>query len=224
MELTAIAAWLNTTFSGFDLAIFSVLHGLAEAAGWFFTPFFHLVSLFGEDGMGLLLVSVILMLFKRTRKAGICMFVAVACGAVITNLLLKNIIARPRPFADEMGIVHAWWLSVGAPMERSASFPSGHTTATMAAMTALFLNMRSSARWLCFVPVLLMGASRNYLMVHYPSDVLGGIIAGALGAVAAYFIVQALYRYFEAHKHERLSAFVLTYDIRARRSGRPTMP
>lgn len=224
MELTAVAVWLNTTFAGFDLGVFEALHGLSEAAGWFFTPFFHLVSLFAENGIGLFLVSLVLMLFKRTRRAGICMFLAVLCGAIITNVLVKHLVERPRPFSDEAGLVHAWWLSVGAPMETSASFPSGHTTATMAAMTALFLSSRGKARWLCFVPVALMGLSRIYLMVHYPTDVIGGIAAGALGAVAAFFIVQALYRFLESRAESRWPNLVLTFDIRGDRSERPTAP
>lgn len=224
MELSPVAVWLDTTFAGFDFAVFSWYHHVAEAAGWFFTPFFHLVSLFAANGIGPLLVSFALMLFRPTRKAGVCMFLAVVFGAIITNLVLKTIIARPRPFADEAGAVYGWWLAVGAPMEASFSFPSGHTTATMAAMTALFLSTRGKARWLCFVPVVLMGASRNYLMVHYPTDVFGGIVAGALGALAAYFVVRRWYRWFEAHAESRLSSFVLTYDIRNSRSGKTTSP
>lgn len=224
MELSAVAVWLNTTFANLDFAIFSLYHHAAEAAGWFFTPFFHLVSLFAANGIGPLLVSFALMLFRPTRKAGVCMFLAVVFGAVITNLVLKTIIARPRPFADEAGAIYTWWLAVGAPMETSFSFPSGHTTATMAAMTALFLNVRGKARWLCFVPVVLMGASRNYLMVHYPTDVLGGIAAGALGAFAAYFVVRGLYRRLETYADRRLPAFVLSYDIRDGRTGKPTSP
>lgn len=224
MELSAVAVWLDTTFAGFDFAIFSLYHQVAEAAGWFFTPFFHLVSLFAANGIGPLLVSLVLMLFRPTRKAGVCMLLAVLFGAVITNLLLKNVIARPRPFVDGAGAVYSWWLAVGAPMETSFSFPSGHTTATMAAMTALFLNVRVKTWWLCFVPVVLMGASRNYLMVHYPTDVLGGIAAGALGALAAYFVVRELYRWLEVHADSRLSSFVFAFDIRGGRSGKPTSP
>ncbi len=217
-----VAGWLNATLAGFDLAIFAGLHGLAEAAGWFFTPFFMLVSLFAEKGIGLFLVSAVLMLFKNTRKAGLCMFLAVLCGAVITNLVLKDLIARPRPFADEAGAIYGWWTFVGSPIETSFSFPSGHTTATMAAMTGLFLCLRSKARWLCFIPVALMGLSRSYLMVHYPSDVIAGVLAGAAGAGVAYLLVRGLYRYFESHPENRICSFVLGFDVRGKRSDTTT--
>lgn len=217
-----VAGWLNATLAGFDLAIFAGLHGLAEAAGWFFTPFFMLVSLFAEKGIGLFLVSAVLMLFKNTRKAGLCMFLAVLCGAVITNLVLKDLIARPRPFADEAGAIYGWWMFVGSPIETSFSFPSGHTTATMAAMTGLFLCLRSKARWLCFIPVALMGLSRSYLMVHYPSDVIAGVLAGAAGAGVAYLFVRALYRYFESHPENRICSFALGFDVRGKRSDTTT--
>lgn len=209
-----VAGWLDTVFAGYDLAILSALHELAVFAGWFFTPAFGLISLFAENGIGFILLSLVLMLFRQTRRAGICMFVAILVGALITNVLVKNLVARPRPFADEAGLFHEWWLFAGATEESSFSFPSGHTTATMAAMFALFLNLKTWARWLCLVPVVLMGASRNYLMVHYPSDILGGIVAGALGAIAAYFLVRALYRRLGYHADSRLARLVAGFDIR----------
>lgn len=214
MELTMVAEWLNTAFAGYDLAILSALHELAVLAGWFFTPAFVFVSLFAENGIGFILLSLVLMLFRKTRRAGICMFVAILVGALITNVLVKNFVARPRPFADEAGLFHAWWVFTGATEESSFSFPSGHTTATMAAMFALFLSLKTRARWLCFVPVVLMGLSRNYLMVHYPSDILGGILAGALGALASYFLVQALYRRLGYHADSRLARLVAGFDVR----------
>ena len=213
MELTTIAGWLNAAFASYDYAILAALHELAVAAGWFFTPVFTVISLFADDGIFLLVLSAALMLFKKTRRVGLCMFVAILVGAIITNLVLKNLVVRPRPFDSDVSQFHEWWLFTGSVEELSFSFPSGHTTATMAAMTALFLCLKTRARWLCFVPVLLMGASRNYLMVHYPSDILGGFLAGAAGAIVAYFIIRALYRHAESHAGTRLAQVLLDFDL-----------
>ena len=69
------------------------------------------------------------------------------------------------------------------------SFPSGHTTAAFSTMTALFLMGNKKYSWTAFIFAFLMGLARIYLVVHYPSDVLGGIIvgvvAGCLGALIA---------------------------------------
>ena len=192
MELTYMAEWLNTVFAGYDHALLSALHSLAQAAGGFFTPLFYGVSLLAEHGIGMLALSLALICFKRTRRVGLCALCAVCCGALLTNFTLKLWIARPRPFIDTAGPYHAWWQFVGAPMVSEFSFPSGHTTATMAVMTSIFLCCNKKYSWIGFLLVLLMGASRTYLMVHYPSDILGGLLAGALGAVAAFYLTKAL--------------------------------
>ena len=100
-----------------------------------------------------------------------CIFGAVCCGALITNILLKDNVARLRPFEASYEYAE-WWFNVGSPTEDGFSFPSGHVTACAAGMTAITL-MRGK-KWLVpsVIIVLIMGISRNYLMAHYPSDVL----------------------------------------------------
>ena len=98
MEMTAAASWLMSAFSGLDLGILSLLHTLSEHAGWLLTPLAKLVTLLGEKGILFFLLSLVLMCFAKTRPLGVCIFGAVCCGALITNILLKDWIARPRPF------------------------------------------------------------------------------------------------------------------------------
>ena len=178
MELTAIAQWLNTAFAGYDYAILQALHNLAGAAGGFFTPLCRAITLLGEKGILFLVLGIVLMLFPKTRKAGICMFGAVCCGALITNFWLKDFVARPRPLTVEP--FRTWWQAAGAYAESEYSFPSGHVTAAMAGVTALVLAGKKPARWWAYLFVLAMGVARNYLMAHYPSDVLGGAAIAAI--------------------------------------------
>ena len=86
MELTAIAQWLNTAFAGYDYAILQALHNLDEAAGGFFTPLCRAITLLGEKGILFLVLGIVLMLFPKTHKAGICMFGAVCCGALLFHV------------------------------------------------------------------------------------------------------------------------------------------
>ena len=187
MELTAIAQWLNTAFAGYDYAILQALHNLAVAAGGFFTPLCRAITLLGEKGILFLVLGIVLMLFPKTRKAGICMFGAVCCGALITNFWLKDFVARPRPLTVEP--FRTWWQAAGAYAESEYSFPSGHVTAAMAGVTALVLA--------------------GYLMAHYPSDVLGGMIVGLIAATIAYAITLLIYRIVSAHPDNRFCRFVL---------------
>lgn len=213
MELTPFALWLNTTFAGFDSAILSVLHGWAEIAGGVLTPLFGIISLFGDNGLFLIAVAAILLLFEKTRKMGLCMILAIAFGALITNVTIKDLVGRPRPF-ENSALYFEWWQYAGSTMELSRSFPSGHATAAMAAACALFFCNDKKKWWPVFIFVALIGLSRNYLMVHYPSDVLGGIISGTIGALCAYVVVLVIYRHAKSHPKGRLSVILLESDVR----------
>ena len=201
MSLTAEALWLNSFFSGYDMAILSFAHRMAELAGSVLTPLNRIITLLGEKGILFFLLAVVLMLFPRYRRTGVCIFGAVCCGALITNIILKDQIARPRPF-ETVDQFRQWWQFVGAPAEEGFSFPSGHVTAAAAGVTGLCL-MRGK-RW--FIPgaiwVLLMMFSRNYLMAHYPSDVLFALLIGVFSGFVAALITQLIFRFLENHAGE----------------------
>lgn len=197
MEITAAALWLNTTFAAFDQSVTLLVHQLYTMAGGFFTPFFEFISLLGKSGIFLVLLSLALMFYRPTRRFGTAMLLGVAIGALFTNVWLKVVIARPRPYADESSIFYQLWLLVGQNVESDKSFPSGHTTAAFSTMTALFLMGNKKYSWTAFIFAFLMGLARIYLVVHFPSDVLGGIIvgviAGCLGALIASKLPEAWY-------------------------------
>lgn len=186
--MTAAALWLNTFFAGFDESLTLLIHKLYELAGDIFTPFMEAVSFLGKDGLCLIFLSLFLILFKKTRRFGTAMLIGLAIGALFTNLFLKIVIARPRPYADENSIFYQLWLVMGQHMESDKSFPSGHTTAAFASMVPLFWLGRKRLSWLALVFAFLMGISRIYLVVHFPSDVLGGIIVGTLAGIIAVLI------------------------------------
>ena len=196
MELTAAAVWLNTVFAEFDLTFTRAVHGLYEVAGGFFTPFFSFISILGKAGIFLILLSFVLVYFVKTRRFGAAMLIGVAMGAVFTNLWLKVVIARPRPYLfDEY---RQLWQLVGMKTESDFCFPSGHTCAAFAASTAVFWTGKKRVSWTAFIFGILMGISRIYLVVHYPTDVVGGIIigflAGSLGALFAAHLPNSFYR------------------------------
>ena len=212
MELTAAAQWLNTAFSGFDGAILRLLHAVAGGVGAVLTPLMKLITLLGEKGLLMFLLAFIFMWFARTRRSGVCIFGAVCCGALITNMILKDTIARPRPF-ETMELYKSWWIAVGSPAEDGFSFPSGHVTALTAGMTSLWLTRGKKYISPSAVSVLLMCISRNYLMAHYPSDVLCAAIIGTASAFIAYGITCLIYRFLEAYGDYSLPAFILDDDL-----------
>lgn len=218
MDLTPIAAWLDTAFAGFDYAILSALHGAADALGWLLTPLCRIITLVGEKGIVFFTAALILACFPRTRRTAVCLFGAVCCGALITNILLKDAVARLRPCEVEAFL--AWWQAVGAPSESGFSFPSGHVTAASAGMCALcFARGR---RWIAPAVgvIAAMAFSRCYLMAHYPSDVLAAALIGLISAAAAWGITRLIYALLERYAETRFCRFVLTFDVRSlRRRG-----
>lgn len=190
MEATAAAAWLNTTFAGFDQTITGAVHKLYDSAAWFFNPFLQLISLLGKGGIFLILLSICLIVVKRTRRFGTAMLLGLTIGAIFTNLFIKIVIARPRPYADETGFFYPLWQMMGAHTESDKSFPSGHTTAAFASMVPVFLLGKKRVSWTALIFAFLMGLSRIYLVVHYPSDVLGGLIVGTAAGVIGTLIAQ----------------------------------
>ena len=189
MEMTAPALWINQTFSGFDIAVTTAVHKLYELGGAFFTVFFEVISILGKGGIFLIALSLILMVNRPTRRFGTAMCFGLAIGAVITNLILKPWIARPRPYVDQASIFYQYWLTVGQNLESDKSFPSGHTTAAFDSMMPVFLLGKRRLRIIAVCFAVLMGIARIYLCVHFPSDVLGGmlvgIFAGCIGTLMA---------------------------------------
>ncbi len=215
MELTAAAQWINSTFSSFDYSILEFFHNLNMSSfGGFFDYFFKFITLLGEEGIFLIVVSIICMFFKKTRKIGFAMLLAIIIGSLITNVTVKPIVARPRPFQNTASeyytIFRQWWTDAGAIKVGEKSFPSGHTTSAMAAMAGLFfVSKNKKIAWTAFIFALFMGFSRIFLCVHYPSDVLGGLIAGLIAGALAALLINLLYK----HDDKKAIKSIVEFDL-----------
>lgn len=214
MGLTAFAAWLNATFSGMDSAVSHFAFSLHEsAAGGFFDWLFPFLTLFGNGGIFFIAVAVVCLLFKKGRRTGATMLIALLFGLLVTNIALKNGIARPRPYADELSTFFIYWQAIGHGLENEIySFPSGHATASFAAMTAVFLCGNKKYSFLAYIPALLIGFSRIYIQVHYASDIVGGAIVGTLCGVAAWLLVRFWFRKMAASE-KPAALFITNADI-----------
>ena len=138
---------------------------------------------------------------------------ALCFGVLFTNIILKNAVCRMRPF-EAYSLFEEFWNFIGAEHASGHSFPSGHTTAATAAMMALVFTYGKKALTFAVPFIVLMGASRNYLMVHYPTDVIAGMIVGTVAALCAYGITYLLFQYFHKHENTKISRFVFNFDIK----------
>lgn len=207
MAANAAAQWINSVFGGFDIAVSTFIYNLFYPLGNFFTPFFEFISFLAHDGIPLIIFSIILIIFKKTRRFGTAMLISIAVGALFTNCCLKILIARPRPYADTASYFYSKWLTVGMNMESDKSFPSGHTTAAFALCTAVFLCGNRKKSWTAYIFAILIGISRIYLMVHFPSDVVAGVIVGIIaGIIGTAISMKIPYKWYGSRVFKTLSS------------------
>lgn len=206
-----MALWLDTVCHGFDYAILSAIHAFALAAGDVMTFLMRAITVLADHGYGMIALGLVLFCFKRTRKVGLAALFGIAVGALITNVTLKPLVFRARPYTHEE--YRVMWEAVLGLVESERSFPSGHTTSAMATMLGIFLASKHKKRtWPVLIFPFLMGFTRLYFVVHYPTDVLGGLVAGALGGLGGFGLVCLLYRFLEKHKENKLVALYLGVD------------
>ena len=135
------------------------------------------ISHLGNSGWFWIALCILLLIPKRTRAIGLCGLIALLIGALITNVCLKNWVARIRPyeqFAD---------LKLLLETQRDFSFPSGHACSSFAAAYAIYHIADKPMKKLGIFSLILASViawSRLYVAVHFPTDVLGGILIGLL--------------------------------------------
>ncbi len=142
------------------------------------------ITSLGNAGIFWILLSIVLLIPKKTRRTGMFMAIALLIDVILCNGIIKPIVGRIRPYEVAEGID----LIIKKPTD--SSFPSGHTAASFAAAVAILFSGRRLWGSLAIVLAALIAFSRLYLFVHYPTDVICGLILGILCAVAAYFIMK----------------------------------
>ena len=162
------------------------LYALQELHNQILDKIMIFLSSLGNAGIFWGCLGILLLAIPKTRKCGGCMILSMALTYVLGNLVLKNLVARVRPYDVNTAIA----ILIKKPLD--FSFPSGHTAASFAAMTALFLAKMKKAWIAALVLAVLIAFSRLYFYVHYPTDVLGGAVVGILSGIIGYAIVEKI--------------------------------
>lgn len=195
--LLSVGDSIDRVFYGFDIAVFEFFAGIQNS---FFTVPAKFFTSFGDEAfvIPMVIVGIVLMLFKKTRKYGFALVFAILVGTIVTNVIAKPAVLRIRPYNTLQDIDWYWqaYLGAGALSEADYSFPSGHTTAAFEIAVSMFLVFRADGKkkiaWVFPVLAACTMGSRVYLMVHYATDVLGGMIIGTLSGIAGYYIMKGL--------------------------------
>jgi undecaprenyl-diphosphatase len=188
-------SWAQTAFDAVDKAPLLLLRrpdnpALPIGPEWGAGFFQSLTDLGSIDVVGpLTIVAVIALIMLRHRWAAVMMVLSLA-GAWLSYNVIKQVVDRPRPtIVPHLTIVN------------DPSFPSGHSTDAAAVYFSLAIAVtvircgslqRSIYLFLATAIVALIGFSRLYLGVHYPTDVLGGWALGTLCACLSYRIARRL--------------------------------
>lgn len=126
-------------------------------------------SRIGDAAFVWIVFAVLLLLVPKYRKIGVAVFAGLFLSSLICDDILKPLIARPRPEFTEYLV----------RLPNSFSFPSGHTMSSFTA-AAILSGSGRTAKYVAYLLAILIGFSRVYLCVHYPSDVLCGAVLGIL--------------------------------------------
>lgn len=132
------------------------------------------VSTLGTGGIIYIVLGAYLASTKKYRKMGFTILFALLLCLIFGNLMLKPLINRERPYESLA-------MEILVPPLQDGSFPSGHTFSAFATAFSVNYYNKRFAKWL-FGFAIVMAFSRMYLYVHYPTDILGGIVLGYLCA------------------------------------------
>ncbi len=208
---------INSTFYGFDTAVYRMFSAIQSIP---LNKFAWFITFFGGDKFFyIMMAAAVALLFpKKTRKYGMSIIFGLGIAWCVTNLGIKLIIQRPRPFVtlrddpfwafyEHAHQFAAMGTSHTPSYEPSFSFPSGHTTNSWSYTTAFILagctmrkknGKRQKWQWWFILLPILVASSRIYIFVHYPSDVLFGTFNGILWGTVGFLIANALYEVLDA--------------------------
>ena len=139
-------------------------------------PIMIMFTNLGSKGLLWIILLVCLCIYPKTRRIGIVAVISFALCAAVTLFLAKGLIMRPRPFTVLPELI---------PLIKkpdSFSFPSGHTVVAFAVAFVIWRSKLTRLRYPIMLLAVLMGFSRLYVGVHYPTDVLGAVVLAFVGS------------------------------------------
>lgn len=139
------------------------------------------ITTLGDTGLIWIIIGLALVISNKYRKVGFMVLGALLLGSILGEGIIKNIVQRDRPFINMDGID----MLINTPI--TYSFPSGHTTSSFAAAGVLAISFKNKSVYV-FVLAGLIAFSRLYLGVHFPTDIIAGIILGLSCSFISVFI------------------------------------
>lgn len=140
----------------------------------------------GNAGMISILACLIMLAIKKSRQPGITASISLIINTLAVNVILKPLVARVRPYDAFQS------LTILVNPESDYSFPSGHSAAVFSVAFVMFLCMPKKYGVPAMIISSVIAFSRLYVGVHYPSDVIAGILIGCASAVIAKYLCRKI--------------------------------
>jgi undecaprenyl-diphosphatase len=156
---------------GIDIKVLDMLNKKFRYA--FLDKIMPIITALGNGGLIWIMISIYMINMGNYTTEGYMIFTSLAVTTIIGEGIIKHLIKRARPFVNLIENK----LLISKPL--SYSFPSGHTASSFA-VTGVFFTINNNWSILVLILASLIAFSRIYLNVHYPTDVVTGIILGLL--------------------------------------------
>ena len=183
----------------FDFAILDWIqeHLRCGFLDFIMVPITHL----GKSGIFFIVCAVLMLFFKKWRKTGWSIGVALLLGLIVCNIIVKPLVGRVRPYDKILEMGRSIDLLIAKETD-SGSFPSGHTIAAFEFATAFAIRKK---KWAIpvFVLAILVSFSRLYLYMHYPTDVFVSVVFGIIFGILGVVIVDAIYKLIDKKKAQK---------------------
>ncbi len=137
------------------------------------------------------LIIILIYFFSNKRNKLIWVLIKVVLSTVLSivlSYLISQLVARPRPFVDHQEIYQLAKFIIGL---KDFSFPSDHATVAFAMTLSVLVDWRKFGLILLGL-ALLVGLSRIFVGVHYPSDILGGIVVAIISVTGVEYVLERL--------------------------------